>query len=408
MAPLFSIIIQLLPSLSTTPKASSDVDFTDSQFNLNRADQQQQQPVGLTYTSHRKDQATDASKSRISTISWGENRLDVFGLAKDNLTHKFWDGHQWGPSGVELEILGNGLATPPVAVTWGADRLDVFGLDDHNVIKHQYWDGTDWQPSLADFENLGGECDPGHSIAASSWGKNRLDVFCKGQAGDLLHQYYDGSQWQPSPGSVESLGGDLQSAPAIVSWGKDRLDVFGVTKAGDVAHLYWDGSQWSAWETFPLEDVQFSKYTAALAATSWADNRLDIYAVGVEFWLYHKYWDGSQWSVWESLGAETMLESVAASSWSANRLDVVVKADMNFYYKFFDGEAWRPDVLGWYSKGPNSVFISNPSVVSWGTNRLEIFGVNNDQELVHQAWVGDSWFPSNTDWEILGSGTSLD
>lgn len=39
---------------------------------------------------------------------------------------------------------------------------------------------------------------------------------------------------------------------------------------------------------------------------------------------------------------------------------------------------------------------------------MDIFGVTVDQELAHQASFGDSWYPSDTKWEKLGSGTKSD
>ena len=397
MAPLFNILIQLLPNIAGTS------DLTNRQPTFREINQQQQHPVGLTNPDDFKGIAKSSSAATISTVAWGSNRLDVFGLAENNITHKFWDGNQWLPSGNQLETLGNGLATPPVAVSWGVNRLDIFGLDDNNVIKHQYWDGGNWQPSVSTLENLGGACDSSHPIAANTWGKNRLDVFCTGSGGDLLHQYYDGSNWQPSVGSLESLGGSLTSGPSVINWGENRFDIFGINSNNDVVHLYWDGYQWSTWETFAFRTPNSNFQNIPPTVTSWGKNRLDIYAVGIDTILYHKYWDGSQWADWESLGGQGIEGSVAATSWSANRLDIVAKiGNDNYFYKYYDGQAWRPDVGGWYNKGPDFHFISSPSAVSWGDNRLDIFGVNGN--LYHQAWTSSSWYPSNADWEILADG----
>lgn len=405
MAPLVNILIQLLPSLPSTPKLPFHSNPTIHQSGLNEANQQQQHPISLKHTSHGKAHTMGSGASTISTISWGKNRLDAFGLTGNNLTHKFWDGHQWNPPSSGLETLGNGLATPPVAVTWGVNRLDIFGLDDHNVLKHQYWDGIAWRPDVAKFENLGGTCDPAYPISADTWGYDRLDIFCTGPSGDLLHQYYDGFQWQPSDGSLESLGGSLRSGPTVVSWGKNRLDIFGVDPSGTVSHLYWDGSRWSEWETFPF-DMQFT--SDALTVTSWGADRLDIYGVALDGVLYHKWWDGYQWNGWESLGGDNLVGGVAAVSWSANRHDIVARGgnSANYWYKYWDGTAWRPDVLGWYNKGPSHSFTSNPSVVSWGGDRLDIFGAIHD-DLLHQTWTGSAWFPGPTDWETLaGDGNA--
>lgn len=405
MAPVFNIIIKLLPSLSNTPKLPSRFEPVHHQPSQHQVDYRQQQPIDLPYHSHSRLYAPKAAESTGSAISWGPDRLDFFGLEENNVTHKYWDGRQWNPFTNGLETLGNGLATPPVAVTWGVDRLDVFGLDNHNTIKHQYYDGIAWRPDVHELENLGGACDGKGSVAANTWGPDRLDLFCTSKEGELLHQYYDGSEWRPSAGSLETFQGSLAGTPSVISWGENRLDVFGVTTDGEVTHLYWDGHQWNGWEVFTFINHPFRK-DSPLSVTSWGENRLDIFGVGEDFALYHKYWDGSQWAAWEYLGSKTGLESVAATSWAVDRLDIVVKVKDEFYYKFYDGKAWRPQVRGFSSKSPSVSFSSDPSVVSWGENRLDIFGVTDDRELVHQTWTGQSWYPGNTEWEELASGSA--
>lgn len=416
MAPLLKIISQLLPNLPTTPTGPIQIKSARNQPTLSEANHQQQ-IIDLKHTCEDNSYALDAADVALFSVSWGKDRVDVFRLEPggNNLTHKFWDGHQWNPSGTDMETLGNGLATAPIAVTWGVDRLDVFGLDEHNVIKHQYWDGTAWRPRVTEFENLGGSCDPDYAISATTWGENRLDVFCIGFDGDLLHQYYDGSQWQPSAASLESLGGPqalggpLTNGPSVVSWGKNRLDIFSTNQKGEVAHLYWDGSQWSKWEL--LDTSRHGFHVNPLTATSWGENRLDLFGVtAVENQLWHIYWDGSQWSPWELLDNDYQTFSGAGvASWGPNRLDIVVRRGVegNYLYKFYDGQSWNPSPVNWYNKGPGHHFQGSyvrPSVVSWGENRVDIFGVDYNDDLVHQAWTGSAWYPSSTDWEILGHG----
>jgi hypothetical protein len=41
-------------------------------------------------------------------------------------------------------------------------------------------------------------------------------------------------------------------------------------------------------------------------------------------------------------------------------------------------------------------------MVSWGSNRLDIFGVGGDRAAYHKAWTGSAWAPSQMDWESLG------
>ena len=405
MAPLLNLLITLLPGLPNKLIPSVNSPAGIDQLSLLKPDYHQQHLADAKYSGKSEAHANTAKPSAISTVSWGKDRLDIFALVENNLTHKYWAGDQWVPSGTELETLGNGLATEPVAITWGTDRLDIFGLDDHNVVKHQYWEGKNWQPSPGEFENLGGGCDAPYPkpVAASSWGEGRLDVFCTGPNGDLLHQYYDGSQWQPSTGALESLGGSLASSPSVVSWGENRLDIFGVDNSGNLAHLYWDGHQWSAWETFSFPS-QFGIRGNGLTVTSWGKNRLDIYVVAFDGRLYHIFYDGYQWSPFENFGGDKLLGAAAATSWSENRIDIVVRggAGKNYWYKYWDGQAWRPDAAGWYNKGEGYKFGSDPNVASWGENRLDIVGLDDAGKLLHQTWYGSGWYPDSAEWEVLG------
>ena len=402
MAPALRILVQWLPSLPSTLHSPSST----TNLHLNVKEAEFQQPIVSTGAGHHQSHVMQSNDKTISVVSRIKNRLDIFGLAENNVTHKFWDGYQWTPAGLGFEILGNGLATPPSAATWGGDRLDVFGLDDHAVIKHQYWDGTAWLPKDSELENLGAGCSGTFPIAVTTWGQDRLDVFCHAERGNLRHQFYDGSQWQPSVGSTENLGGIINSAPQAVSWGKNRLDIFAIGPANLLAHLYWDGSQWSLWDF--LGEVP-DLYPESLTVTTWGENRLDIWGIDKALELQHKYWDGSQWSKWESLGVTNSSASVSVASWSPNRLDIVALNDIGQYlYKFYDGSAWQPDAAGWYNKGPfgggETRLATSPTVVSWGENRLDIFGESHEGALLHQAWTGYGWYPASSEWENLGGG----
>lgn len=57
----------------------------------------------------------------LSAISYAVNRTDIYGHNAENgtISHKWWDGYQWNPSGNTMEDLGAEAAAAPVAVTWG-------------------------------------------------------------------------------------------------------------------------------------------------------------------------------------------------------------------------------------------------------------------------------------------------
>ena len=84
----------------------------------------------------------------ITTISWGSNHLDIFGLGTDNqMYHKAWDGSAWLPSPTDWEPLGGVFNSPPAIASWGNNRLDIFALGTDNQMCHKAWDGSNWLPS---------------------------------------------------------------------------------------------------------------------------------------------------------------------------------------------------------------------------------------------------------------------
>ena len=169
------------------------------------------------------------------------------------------------------------------------------------------WDGTKW----AGWEKLGGVFTS--SLAVASSGVNQLDVVGRGTDSALWHNLWDGRSWS----GWKSLGGIFISEPSIVSWGPGRYDVFGIGTDGALYHKYFSGGSWSgSWENLggvlisaptavsvcitPPNSHHFAGYL--LTYTQWGANRLDIFALGTDNAVWHKWWNGSSWRGWERLG----------------------------------------------------------------------------------------------------------
>lgn len=84
----------------------------------------------------------------------------------------------------------------PTAISWGKDRLDVFGVDFYGVVWHLGWDGSKW----LEREDLGGDHLTG-TVAATSWSANRFDIIALGLDGVYYYKYWDGSQVSQFPNS---------------------------------------------------------------------------------------------------------------------------------------------------------------------------------------------------------------
>jgi hypothetical protein len=92
-----------------------------------------------------------------------------------------------GPSPSGWEALGGTFSSPPTGVSWGSDRLDIFGLGTDNQMYHKWWNGSSWGPSPSGWEPLGGVF--ASPPAVTSWGFNRLDVFGLGTNNEMFHKW---------------------------------------------------------------------------------------------------------------------------------------------------------------------------------------------------------------------------
>jgi hypothetical protein len=352
-----------------------------------------------------------------AVVSWGPNRLDIFGIGIDRgLYHKAWQGH-WHPSDRDWLPLGSppgGRFTPPGVASWGPNRLDVFGLGAGNVMYHRAWMEQYWQE---EWEGLGGVFITPPTV--TSWGPGRLDVYGLGADGGIWSKTWDESAggWDPKEEGWRPLGGRFISRPVAVSRGPGRLDVFGVGTDNGAYHKAWQG-QWRAtdaagrgifqgdWNPKDGWEPLGGRCTSPLAVASWGPDRLDIFGIGTDNAMYHRAWEGpaGRWyreDGWQLLGG-AFSSPPAVVSWGPGRLDIFgLGLDSGMYHKSWDG-GWYPSERDWEPLGGR--FTSPPAVASWRRGRLDVFGLGMDNSMYHRAWEGH-WHP-RTEWEPLGGGFS--
>ena len=76
----------------------------------------------------------------------------------------------------------------------------------------------------------------------------------------------------------------------------DRIGkAFAIFPDGQLWNRYWDGSAWHPWESLGGE------LTGNPAASSWGADRIDVWAPGIDGHLWHRWWDGTRWVEWEKL-----------------------------------------------------------------------------------------------------------
>ena len=240
-----------------------------------------------------------------------------------------------------------------------------------------------------------------------------------------------GSQWHstsvPPPTCEEELvpgqpcwsgwvrhDGQISGGPDAASWAPGRLDVFARGTNGHLLHRWFDGGVWGpgglsgGWEDLGSpETASGSGLTSDPAAVSTKFNRIDVFARGPNMKLWRKRWNGTSWGVWTRLGAPTVADQSgsvleedevpvlgssetaitsapdAASRWIPHEthLQVVARGP--------DGGLWRRtfsdgDWSKWHPMGGD--IVGDPSIVSWGWDRLDYFARDTQSRLLHTWW----------------------
>jgi sialidase-1 len=83
----------------------------------------------------------------------------------------------------------------------------------------------------------------------------------------------------------------------VTSWAAGELEVFAIFPDGQLWDRYWDGTAWHDWETLGGE----LDTGGQPAAASWSADRIDVFAPGRNGRLWHRWWDGARWVDWEQL-----------------------------------------------------------------------------------------------------------
>jgi hypothetical protein len=245
--------------------------------------------------------------------------------------------------------------------------------------------------------------------ATSVFGKSREEIVMKLPRRRLL-QLAAGAAALPAtsriaraqPASWQSLGGGLTSAPAICSWGSGRLDVFARGEDFALWHKRFTDGSWSDWESLG------GGLSSPPAAVSWGEGRIDVFVRGNDRALWHKWFTDSNWSDWESLGG-VLNFGPAVSSWGPGRLDVFARGtDNTVFQRSFDEHnwiAWTPISEPWTRAAlPGIAAVSGPFS---GAGRIDLlmWAVSTSSPrntyLVHKSYCAGRWNDSFPIGDIL-------
>jgi hypothetical protein len=175
----------------------------------------------------------------------------------------------------------------------------------------------------------------------------------------------------------DALGGTLASAPAVTSWAPGRLDVFYVGIDGTLRHRYLEeGTQ----PSLSAEEGLGGALSGDPTAVSWGDQRIDVFARNAaDNQLWHEWWDGA-WHA-ELLGG-ALASSPTVTSWGPSRLDIFWRAaDASLHHRAFD-QAWQPE------EDLGVAIAGDPSATSPEANRVELVALDpSTTQVVRRSWM---------------------
>jgi hypothetical protein len=201
------------------------------------------------------------------------------------------------------------------------------------------------------------------------------------------------AEWElpggPAANPLSAQAAGLASGPTVSSWAANRLDVFATGGTGTLVHKWWDGQAWSSgWENLGAPP---SGIVGRPAAVSSGLYRIDVFARGRDDQLWATAWDGARWVGWTPRGG-ILTSSPAATSPAPGRVDVFVAGNDRGLWTISSGSNWTQ----W--SGLGGVVVGSPAAVSPTTGNMEVFVRGTDDALYHDTWNGSAW----SGWRGLG------
>lgn len=187
-----------------------------------------------------------------------------------------------------------------------------------------------------------------------------------------------------------SLGGTWITAPHVVEIGADKIALFTVG-TDHIIRVRWriDG-EWGGWTVISGEVIQVPH---AVAGTG---DCLDMFAVDPKYSIQHRQWRAGEWTEWQSMTGEAGGPTLTAprAVWSTpTRLDIfVLGTNLGIWHKYREGSGWSDE---WSSLG--SLWLTPPHVLSRGPGRIDAVAINSQSGLSHARYQDGEWSHWQTD-----------
>lgn len=128
----------------------------------------------------------------------------------------------------------------------------------------------------------------------------------------------------------EDLGGAIPAGAAMAVWGDFEVEVFAVLEDGQMWNRYWDGSDWHVWE--PMGSPAKGRFVGRPAAAARDADRIDVFGIDDQGAVHHRFWDGSAWVPWQQVTGAPAGATDVSCAWGSDGLHLGVVADGSLWH----------------------------------------------------------------------------
>lgn len=113
-------------------------------------------------------------------------------------------------------------------------------------------------------------------------------------------------------------------------WGSFEVEVFAVHEDGQIWNRYWDGSDWHVWE--PMGSPEGRRFGGRPAASARDADRIDVFGIDDRGTVHHRFWDGTAWVPWHAVTGVPEDATDASCAWGSDGLHLGVVAGGSLWH----------------------------------------------------------------------------
>jgi hypothetical protein len=310
-------------------------------------------------------------------------------LRGDNLTRFTENSNQdLGPFDWDSKMLYR--AGFPPGISYNATKIP--GCDPTNptyatcgILRRKKVDNSYWYPSIPEKLSVG----DGQAVIqlyrlAEGWSIFKPAPTMDNPPTEPLTFYLDGAGK-----SITMLG-----SPALTIWSKQYQQLVAIALGSNKKYYYTVSDQGGkSWPRRGWISIG-GQYASSPAAVSWGEARFDVVGVGTDGDVWHTPCNNFSCAAPNSIGRPNVsgeLSAPAISSWGSDRLDVFVRVGTHIYWKYW-GVLPSTGKIGWSGWSDlGGSYTGKPAAVSWGPNRIDLFGVSTGNKVWHRAYKNKKW-----------------